>query len=162
MSEYLSAAVCKRGHVESPALELARGNLAKRCQQCGARILSSCPSCNAHIRGQVLGLIGPYDPPEFCAECGSPYPWSSRQSIVYHIENTLDEESELTEGDRRVLQEQLAALRESPTTQSVEKRQISALESLRDLAPKAWATAKPLVVSIATAEIKQKLGLPPG
>jgi len=58
------------------------------------------------------------------------------------------------------MQAQLAALREPPTTQEVESRQIKALEALKRVAPKAWEIAQPLISVIATAEIKRQLGLP--
>jgi hypothetical protein len=90
-----------------------------------------------------------------------PYPWASRESIAYHIENLLDEQKDLPSGDRRALLEELASLRESPTGGDVERRQVRALEALKQLAPKAWDLAQPLITTIATAEIRRKLGLPP-
>jgi hypothetical protein len=102
-----------------------------------------------------------FSPDEFCWHCGSPYPWASQESIALHIENLLDEQPDLSEGDRRVLEAQLTELRTQPTSKDLEQRQIRALKKLQELAPKAWQLALPLIQSIATAEIKKQLGLPP-
>lgn len=103
----------------------------------------------------------PWKPDEFCWQCGLPYPWASREAIANHIENLLDEQPGLAEGDRRDLLERLAALREAPTGADVERRQVGALSALKRLAPKAWELAQPLISTIATAEIKRQMGLPP-
>jgi hypothetical protein len=49
------------------------------------------------IRGRyyVPGVIGvghEYHPPDFCEDCGAPFPWLSRQGRIYHHENMLDKE----------------------------------------------------------------------
>lgn len=151
--DYNSAAVCRRGHVETTVIERRSEELPERCQQCGAPILTACP---ARIRGNPVGVIGLYDPPDFCG-CGSPFPWASRRAIVYHIQNQLEEETDLAEGDRRRLEEQLSSLLDSETSV---KQQTAALELFKRLAPKAWAAAAPAVQAILTTEIKRSLGLP--
>jgi hypothetical protein len=102
----------------------------------------------------------PWNPDEFCWQCGRPYPWASQTAIANHLENLLGEQPDLPEGDRRALEEQLKSLREPPTTPEIERRQIHALEALKRLAPKAWELAQPLIMTVATAEIKRQLGLP--
>jgi len=89
-----------------------------------------------------------------------PYPWASQGAIANHIENILDEHTDLPEGDRRALREQLKALREPATSADIERRQLRALEALKRLAPKAWEVAQPLITAIATTEIKRQLGIP--
>jgi hypothetical protein len=80
---------------------------------------------------------------------------------VYHIENQLEEQPDLAEGDRRNLLEQLHSLTETSGTEETERRQVWALSLLRRIAPRAWEAALPAVQAILTAEIRQKLGLPP-
>jgi hypothetical protein len=98
MPEYYSAAVCRRGHVETSVLELNAGMPARRCTECGAPILTECAECHSRVRGTIEGYLGSYEPPDFCDVCACPYPWASRQAIVWHIENQL-EEDELPEGE---------------------------------------------------------------
>jgi hypothetical protein len=103
-----------------------------------------------------------YTIPNFCRWCAAPFPWASRNSIVQHLENQLDQEPNLAEGDRRKILDGLAALRESPSLEGAEQRQATALKLLKKLAPKAWDLAVPVAQSLSTAWMRQQLGLPPG
>ena len=108
---------------------------------------------------QGAGYTATYFPPAFCVECGTPFPWASRDAIVYHIENQLEEQDDLTEGDRRSLLGQLRALAGADAAD--QPKQVSALQLLRKLAPKAWDAALPAIQALLTAEMRIKLGLPP-
>jgi hypothetical protein len=127
-------------------------------------VVGSCPysrasSCGSNIRGAVAGVFGrEFEPHDFCG-CGTPFPWASTTTIVYHIENQLEEEKNLSEGDRRHLTSQLQALLD--VEPSSEPKKIAALQALKNLAPVAWKAALPALQSIATAEMKRALGLPP-
>jgi hypothetical protein len=157
--DYYTAAVCRRGHIASSAAELTPPG--PRCEECGARIITACPQCSAALRGPVqrFGYTFTYVPPDFCVECGTPFPWASRDAIVYHIENQLEEQDDLTEGDRRSLLGQLRALAGEDAAD--QPKQVSALQLLRRLAPKAWDAALPAIQALLTAEMRIKLGLPP-
>lgn len=139
------------------------GPVAPRCGRCGAEILTACPSCNSPLRGSYVGVaVVGGAPDNFCWSCGDPYPWATRQAIVYHIENLLAGDKTLAEGDRRALREQLASLNQTPSAgKGVEHEQVAALKALRTLAPTIWNAAAPLVTALATAEMKRQLGLPP-
>ena len=165
---YYGAAVCRRGHKITALIELAQGStepIPERCSQCGAKVLTACPSCSGRIKGyprtsMVIG--GPeWKAADFCDRYGSPFPWAGRESIALHVENLLDEEPDLLEGDRRVLEERLVSLRESPNDSGAQKRQLDALKLLQKLAPKAWELAAPVLQVVLTAEMKRAAGLPP-
>jgi hypothetical protein len=163
---YYYAAFCRRGHVADALIEVGHSSpgppLPERCGECVARILISCPQCDQRIRGVAKGVIvAQWDPDEFCGKCGAPYPWASRQAMVYDIENRLDEDDSLSEGDRRALREKMAALQEPASGAGVERRQLRALQALRTGAPKVWAGAQPILVQIATSWMKKEMGLPP-
>jgi len=157
-----SGAVCERGHVESGAIERLDQEVAPFCDECGANVLTACPSC----KGQILGFyINSYnirfEPPQFCRWCASPFPWASRESLVHHLENQLQREPGLAEGDRRKLLDQIAVLRESPADAGVERRQAVALTAIKKLAPKAWDVGAPIIQNLLTSTIRQHMGLPP-
>ena len=159
---YYSAAVCRRGHVDTPWLEMQGAD--PKCAICGGTVLTACPACSRAIRGCVRdsdGMGPAFKPAEFCVGCGTPFPWASRQAVVWHIENQLEEEAGLAEGDRRVLTERLEHLTTAPESPAAEKRQAEALQYLREKAPGAFEAALPSVLNIATAAIKAHLGLPP-
>lgn len=159
------AAVCRRGHVIDPMIEPARGQsepIPDRCGECGAKVLIACPTCQTRIQGLIRGVVVTgWKPKDFCHQCGQPYPWASCEAIAYHIENLLDEDPSLSEGDKRALREQLAALRESPADPASDRRQVAAMRFLQRTAPKVWDLAMPVLQVILTAEAKRQLGLPP-
>lgn len=141
---------------------LERSGTDPKCATCGAIVLTACPACSKPIRGYEKGsmTVREYKPPEFCTACAAPFPWASRQAIVWHIENQLEEEVGLSEGDRRVLLERLEQLKVEPTSEAAETRQAEALHYLREKAPRAFQAALPSVLNIATTAIKVHLGLP--
>src|SRR5438309_2241460 len=97
-------------------------SVGKYCPDCGAVLLNHCPNCNRFL--QPVAVYG--KPAPFCLECGLPFPWASREEIVYHVQNQLDN-ADLAEGDRRALQEELNDLLHAPDTQETEKRQVNVL-----------------------------------
>ena len=74
----------------------------------------------------------------------------------------LDYETSLNDGDRRALKEQLNSLLNTPDKGRIDRMQRTALEALRQAAPRAWDTALPILTSILTTELRVHLGLPPG
>jgi hypothetical protein len=161
ITDHYIAAICRRGHVVSNDA-LAEVEARRRCGECGARVFTACPGCEAPVLGPLRHAVYAvaWKPDEFCWHCGLPCPWASQASIANHIENLLEEQPDLPDGDRRALAEQLKSLREPAGNAEVERRQIRALEAFKRLAPKAWERALPLVMTIATAEIKRQLALP--
>lgn len=150
-----SAAVCRRGHPETSHIELRDEPIPPKCDECGAAILTACPSCQASIRGGIPRVIGfHYDPPAFCHACGSPFPWASEHAIVYDIENHLDEEPDLTEADRRELMKRLAELTDD---QADGKRRAAALAFFRKTAPQVWGTVQPAIKVFLTTEVQGHL-----
>jgi hypothetical protein len=129
-------------------------SVGKYCSDCGAVLLNHCPNCNRFLQ--------PVDrfakPAPFCLECGLPLPWASRQEIVFHVQNQLDN-SDLAEGDRRALHDELNDLLQAPDTQEAQKRQVNVLVKLRQGAPLAWRTIAPIIDPLITAWMKAQMGL---
>lgn len=96
MTSYHGASICKNGHVVSKY----NSNSQKYCTQCGAEIISSCTYCNQPIRGLYVSdllIIGnrPYVRPDYCYNCGKPYPWT--ESALQNTALLIHEEEELSE-----------------------------------------------------------------
>jgi hypothetical protein len=159
--EHYSAAICRRGHVVTRHMELLQGPPPPHCEECGARVFMACPNCESQIPGPSRGGFNVrYDAPPFCPYCAHPYPWASREAIVHHIENQLEEEPDLSEGERRTLIAQLDTLRDDPRgEQEKEEKQAKVLERLRAAAPKAFKAAMPSIMDLSTAYIKARLKL---
>jgi hypothetical protein len=161
------AAVCKRGHV----IDLAAGPLPdpdedpRFCEECGAPVLRVCRSCEAPLLGvppfpDASGNLdaGSWRRPDFCRECGHPFPWIDRAGRIRHLENLLDRE-ELDEATELAVREQLEALADPDAD---DRTTVKRMARLRELAPGFWERSgvREVLVTLATTEAKRQLGLP--
>jgi hypothetical protein len=157
MTDYYSATVCRRGHVQSSILELMDERPPQRCTKCGAAVLTSCPVCGYRIRGSSAGGFGEYHPPDFCDQCGSPMPWASRQARLYELENVLMETPDLTELDKLTISEQIEAL--TSIDPDDEEAQVERWQRIRRVTPALVESGRAILVTITTAAIQKQLGL---
>lgn len=159
-----SAAVCLRGHVQTCSLE--HNGTDEKCPTCGAPVLTACPACGWHIPAGRVGdwtfKCEEWTPPNFCTKCAAVWRWASDDAVIYEIENKLDEQPDLSEGDRRMLRRQLEEARKKLGGADEESKLAEALSFAREKAPGAFNAALPVIQTIATTWVKQKLGLPPG
>jgi len=81
---------------------------------------------------------------------GQPFPWASREALVYHIQNQLKYQDGLTAADIEVLQNELKKLLEVPNEAGKETAQAGILKFLRDEAPQAYELAKPTIEELLT------------
>lgn len=156
MTDYYSAAVCRRGHAETIVLERT-GSVANRCTTCGAEVLRGCPECGRPIRGAMPNVLTPYVPPDFCDNCGSPFPWLSRQGLIYQLENVLDD-VDLDPATKLEVREQLEAL---TAPELEEEEQLRRWRRVKEKAPELWQAsgAQRILESLVSAAIKSQLGL---
>jgi hypothetical protein len=74
--------VCRNGHVITDLLHAYPDRGLSHCDRCGAATLDRCATCGLEIPGAVhvpgLVPVGRSLPPEFCAACGAPFPWSRK------------------------------------------------------------------------------------
>jgi hypothetical protein len=83
---YQNATICLNGHVSSSN----SADYTKHCKVCGESTISNCQSCNTSIQGRyrytgVAVLGNTYSKPNYCHNCGEPYPWTARV-----IENAIE------------------------------------------------------------------------
>lgn len=186
-SDRLLAAVCRSGHIiaqdldrppppprvasEPPAWVEGGASLGsseppprvlpRHCGRCGARVLRTCPSCDAFILGTVV-LYSDYDdlerPESFCWDCGEPYPWATREERIGKLYDEIDHE-DLDEATLLTVREQLAVL-SAPADEVTDDDRVRAGRRIKALAPKAWEAILPVLQGLLTAEAKRQLGLP--
>jgi hypothetical protein len=74
--------VCLNGHVITDLLHGYPERGLFHCDACGAQTIDHCATCGARIPGAVyvpgLTPAGARPPPQFCATCGAPFPWTRR------------------------------------------------------------------------------------
>jgi hypothetical protein len=100
-----------------------------------------------------FGAASKYERPNFCDECGAPFPWVDRQGRIYELQNRLDNE-ELDPADALAVQEQLEAL---ASTDLDEDEQRKRWGRVKKLAPQLWESSQPLLNTLVAAAIQGKL-----
>lgn len=159
---HLPAAICRRGHVvtrdATSALRTAK------CATCGADVLTECPSCGNIIRGSyivpgVIGFSKEYSAPDFCGDCGKPFPWASRQARIYELMDLLEAEG-LDPAAELKAREQLQALADADEDEEADEARWL---RVKRLAPTLWekSGAQQIITTLVLAEGRVRLGLPP-
>lgn len=73
--------VCVNGHYITDRYHTLKHRRENYCTKCGAKTIIECQNCGAEIPGEDLdssvGFAAPPTPPEYCRECGSPFPWTN-------------------------------------------------------------------------------------
>ena len=169
-----TAAACKAGHliasdvVDPEHRQRLRGRagltppqseeVGRYCGRCGAPVLTKCESCQRPIPAPVSWGEHAHKLVSFCPGCGRAFPWATREERIHQLYNLLDFEDGLEEAERLQVIEAIAALSE-PEQEEDDERLIRAGETFKRLAPKAWATATPVLQGVLQAWLKKSLGL---
>ena len=153
--QYDVAQICKNGHVSnSLAREYPQRN-KEFCDKCGAKTIIKCPNCEKEIRGQYSGTIGGYKAPNYCINCGNPYPWIESQLQAALELAELDER--LTISEKQELSDNMNdLLSDTPrTTTAVAKFKVFLAKAKGPVAD----GLRQIMVEVATQSVKKQLGL---
>jgi hypothetical protein len=154
---YKTAAVCRQGHAATDHLELSPELAGKFCKECGGEILTACPSCGSRIRGHyhVSGVFSTHDyaPPNYCEDCGKPFPWIEEKLRVASA--LTDELESVSDADRAKIKVSLGEItRDTPGTSLAVIRLKKMLGTAKDAVGQAvWKVA----IDIATEAAKKAL-----
>jgi hypothetical protein len=110
----------------------------------------------------VPGLIGfseEHHAPDFCGDCGNPFPWASRQARIYELMNLLDAE-QLDPAAELKVREQLQALADADEDEEAEEAH---WQRVKQLAPtlREKSGAQQIITTLVLSEARVRLGLPP-
>ena len=101
---YDVAQVCMNGHVVNGRFKDYPIHNKKHCANCGAKTITNCQKCNEDIPGEYVGYVinaGPADPaPNYCIECGEPYPWTRGRIDAFR---ELVDSSSLKQDTKKIL-----------------------------------------------------------
>lgn len=103
-----------------------------------------------------MGDSGPYEPPQFCGECGTAFPWTQR--ALDAAKSLTDEETRLTPEEKIVVKTSIDELTSDTPLTPVAANRLNTL--LKKFGPQAAELVKSIVLSVATGEAKKYLGLP--
>lgn len=125
MGTYRVAQICPNGHVATHSADRNPELREAYCSQCGEATLMQCPKCNAPIRGDydVEGVfaVGHYEPPAFCHNCGTAFPWTERK-IAGAVE-LVEAGTDLSAAEVQQFKADLTELtKDSPKTQAASLR----------------------------------------
>lgn len=183
-----TAAICRRGHeisndvvnaqerleeaqpgkrpqamVLSPDFSMPRSPTPTKvvhanCGTCGAPVITTCDSCTTPIpRINHLGGNNQGEPNSFCVGCGQPYPWATREQRIGNLYNLIDF-GNLSQAEDLEIVEAIAVLSE-PEDASDLLPHVNAGETIKRLAPGAWAIGQPMLASTLSAALQQALHL---
>src|SRR5260370_42705987 len=84
----------------------------KFCEDCGAPTIDQCQACCWPIAGlgpnSWMGDGGPFKPPNYCGECGSPFPWT--ETALAAAKEYTDELEQLSPEEKDTLKKTIASL----------------------------------------------------
>ncbi|MEY8351236.1 DUF2321 domain-containing protein [Bacillus cereus] len=102
--------VCLNGHIINDTYKKFPEHNQNFCEDCGEKTITTCQGCDADIRGaRHLDGFGTDlfvdAPPNYCTNCGKPYPWTE---LALEAAKELAQEVEgLTEEERKLLSQSI-------------------------------------------------------
>jgi hypothetical protein len=154
------AQLCLNGHLIVGSVKRHPDFAAQFCEKCGSPTITSCQKCDWPIRGisptAWMADMGPYRPPSFCGECGTPFPWT--KTALDAAKSLTDEQDSLTAEEKAELKTSIENMTSDTAVTPVAAGKFKTL--LKKMAPQAGEMLKSVVLTIATGEAKRWLGLP--
>jgi len=154
------AQICQKGHLIVGSIKRHADFGAPFCEKCGAPTITSCQKCDWPIRGisptAWMADSGPYRPPSFCGECGTPFPWT--KAALDAAKCLADEQNELTADEKTQLKTSIDEMTSDTALTPVAAGKFKTL--VKKIGPQAGEMLKSLVLAVATSEAKKYLGLP--
>jgi hypothetical protein len=155
MGSHDAALVCLNGHkISGSFYDYPQFNEAY-CSICGAKTIHQCPDCQTDIRGfyrESTSFGGDNKPPDYCHNCGKPYPWTAAKlEVAIELIQELDESDE----DKEKLVSDLSDLvADTPRTPL-------AIERMRKVLGKAGGelgkALRDIIVDIGSEAVKKSL-----
>jgi hypothetical protein len=93
---------------------------------------------------------------DFCATCGRPGPWVSREKLLQWIRHQLQADPNMSGATRLEL---LASMDRLEGMAADDSKAIAGWEQIKKPAPKVWDTIKPVIQTVAGEAVKKQLGL---
>lgn len=150
---YKNATICLNGHVASNS----EANYRKHCKECGEITISNCVNCNSEIQGYyyspgVLRSIN-YTAPNYCHDCGNPYPWTKK--VLDNAVELVSLDDELTEEHKTIIRNAIPDLViDSPTTPVAEAKYKKYMSNAADYVQEG---VKNLLVDVVSETVKKSL-----
>jgi len=143
------AQICLNGHLINRQVQANPQKNEKFCSRCGAETITACKDCNNHLKGYIKGQVNFLYIPNFCPNCGKPYPWTETN---LKVAEEMVEETDLSPKEQEELKKTLPDLmQDNPRTELSAIRFKKLLEKCKTLA----APIRKFVVDIASETAKK-------
>lgn len=163
MSTQYAQSVCLNGHQQSTLVKWNQ-EVSGFCEQCGAKLISSCLNCSYPIAGlsdasdsRVLDLTWfsrKVVVPNYCHDCSKPYPWT--QTRIQATQEIIDL-SELDETDKQDFKSSIKDLLvDTPKTKIAAFKYNKYIKKMGEFAGN---SLKEVLVVIASEAAKKSIGL---
>ena len=129
------------------------------CEQCGKKAITTCPSCNASIRGEAnvtwmaADALPRYSIPAFCRGCGKPYPWT--ESRLQAAKEQIELEQSLSADDKAVLTTDIEDIAHNSPRAGVAAKRVKAI--LQKVGGAVGSALQDVFVSVASEVVKNVL-----
>jgi hypothetical protein len=153
------AQVCRNGHLVLGSLQRFPHLQKSFCEDCGAPTIDQCQKCGWPISGvgpnAWMADMGPYRPPRYCGECGTPFPWT---------ETALAAAREYTDDLEQLSEDEKASLKGTFNDLTVDTVRTPLAASrfhkfLEKLGPVAGDVLRKIIETVATEAAKKSMGL---
>jgi hypothetical protein len=117
------------------------------CQNCGALWTAGRTSPENYF--QTAG-------DDFCAACGMPAPWVSRDRLIRWIRHQIQADKDIPGATRLEL---LAVLERLEAMKPDDTKTVAGWEQIKKAAPNVWESVKPVIQTVVGEGVKKALGL---
>lgn len=163
MSIQYAQSVCLNGHQQSSSVKWGQ-EVSGFCEQCGEKLISSCPNCGYPISGNFdvtddtlvdfTWMSRKIPVPNYCHECSKPYPWT--QTRIQATQEIIDL-SELYEAGKQDFKSSIKDLLvDTPRTKIATFKYNKYIQKMGEFAGN---SLKEVLVVIASEAAKKSIGL---
>lgn len=156
---YDVALICKNGHIINSRAKTQPQRNTKYCSKCGAETIDRCVKCSTEIRGYHYiprGIsLSPTKPPQYCHNCGHPYPWT--QARLRALDEMIELMEELSKTEKEDFKQSLRdIMTDNPRTKlgtmKIEKYAAKIGEEI-------WGKIREIIIDIASETALKAMGL---
>jgi hypothetical protein len=153
------AQVCRSGHVVLGSLKSFPQFRKSFCEDCGAPTIDRCQTCHWPIAGvgpnSWMGGRGPFKPPNYCGECGSPFPWT--EAALTAAKEYTDELDELTLEEKGALKTTFADLTTDTARTPLAASRFKTI--IRKISPAAGSVLQKIIETVLSEAAKKSMWL---
>jgi hypothetical protein len=152
------AQVCRSGHVVLGSLKSFPQFRKSFCEDCGAPAIDQCQTCHWPIAGigpnSWMGGGGRFKPPNYCGECGNPFPWTA--AALSAAREYTDELDQLTQEEKDALKNTLIDLTTDTSRTPLAASRFKTV--IRKIGPVAGNILQKIIENVLSEAAKRAIG----